>query len=117
MSKPTVLTLDTLDDRREIWHLLHCLHPRRRVEFLSWCCGQVRAINGGTGPVPHGHGGMLRAAIQGDDAQDQRLTTTIYTELGMLASQQRIEMKEAAIMLEQFARRQSGLSAPDAYSR
>ena len=115
--KPTILTLDTLDDRREVWHLLHRLHPRRRVEYLSWCCKQVRGINGGTGPVPHGHGEMVRAAIRGDDAQDQRLTTTIYMELGMLASQQRIEMKDAAIMLEQFARRVAGLSAPDASSR
>jgi len=36
--KQRFLVFDTLDDRREVYHLLKRLPPRRRVEWLERCC-------------------------------------------------------------------------------
>lgn len=36
-----LLVHDNLGDRREVYQLLKRLPPRRRVEWLAWCCQQT----------------------------------------------------------------------------
>ncbi len=43
--------LPEFDERREIGRLLKCLPPKRRLEWLAWCCEQVSAPGVKTGIV------------------------------------------------------------------
>jgi hypothetical protein len=87
------ILLDTLDDRREIWQLLHRLHPARRLEFLQWCC-DLAARSGtraGEPVVSHRMKARLRGAMR-DDREDERLTHEVYTDFWCLVHQ--YEMSE-----------------------
>ena len=99
------LTLDTLDDRREVYHLLHRLPPARRVAFLADCCGRVTAP-GGNRPAAAGFGRLVREAGRCDRG-DERLTVAVYTDLLALAAQWRLDLAAAAVRLERWGRSSS----------
>jgi hypothetical protein len=93
------ILLDTIDDRREIWHLLHRLHPARRLEFLQWCC-DLAARSGtraGEPVVSHRMKARLAGAMR-DDGEDERLTHEVYTDFWCLVHQ--YEMSEQLASLE-----------------
>jgi hypothetical protein len=99
------LTLDTKDDRRELWHLLHRLPPERRVAFLAGWCRVVRARDPrGCGPMPFGMEGMVADARRCDRGDD-RLTNAVYVDLVSLANQWGLDLAEVAADLEAAVRR------------
>lgn len=110
--KPSILTLDTLCDRKEIWSLLHKLSPHRRVEFLDWCCEQVSGP-GKMRPVPSRlrMAETIRMAYRCDKA-DLRLTNECYTDCLMLSSQYKLDLGRAAVELEARVKRPNHSSRP-----
>lgn len=111
MTKPSLLQIDTLDDRREIWHLLHRLRPDRRLAFLDWACSVVVAP-GGVQPVPSRFrmAATIAAAWRDTDA-DERLTDMLYGDVLLLGSQWGIDLTSAALLLEQWVRRPQDYSS------
>lgn len=101
----SLLTLNTLDDRREIWTLLHRLSPSGRVAFLHWACRQV-ADQHGNGPHPMIDRGMIQQAYRCDRADD-RLTTAIFADLWALVGQWNLDPVKAAVELEKWGSRVS----------
>lgn len=97
------LALDTLDDRREIWHLLHRLPPPARVRFVEWACGQVEGVRGNR-PCPMPAGEMIRDARRCGRG-DERLTNSAYMDLLMLACQWGLDMDAIARQLETWVRK------------
>lgn len=96
------LALDTLDDRREIYHLLHRLPPHRRVAFVTHCCGMVSDKRGNR-PVPMMFRGMVRDARRCDRG-DERLTVACYHDLLALVYQWGLDLGKAAITLQVWMR-------------
>jgi hypothetical protein len=95
------LALDTLDDRREVWGLLHRLPPGKRVRFLQWAASQAKSILGGNKPVHTTPKALVEEAVRDyGDGADVRLTTSLYTELGMLYAQWGVDPKGVAEELE-----------------
>lgn len=84
--KPSVLRLDTLDDRREIHRLLDRLPPGRRLAFLQWCCRQV----------PH----PVNVAHRSTGS-----TFEVFFDLWKLGHQYELDMDAAARRLESLVRR------------
>src|SRR3990172_248232 len=74
----SLITLDTLDDRREIWLLLHRLSPRRRVAYLAWCCEQVK---GKLQPVASSRMAATIEDAHRSERADDRLTNEGYGDL------------------------------------
>lgn len=108
--KPTVLVIDTLDDRRELWRLLHRLPPSRRIDFLAWCCSQVSGPNG-NGPTP-GAGLLATAtAARRDDGADRRLTNEIYMDVMVLGHQWSLDMQTTVRRAEEAVKRPDSLPA------
>lgn len=99
----SLITLDTLDDRRELWHLLHRLPPRRRVSFLAWCCGKVRRPDG-NGPVASSRMAETIAGAARCDRFDHRLTNEIYGDVLALSAQWGLDLAAAAAELERRVR-------------
>ena len=100
--------VDTLDDRREVWHLLHRLPPRGRYRFLAWACTRVdSATSKGQCPTPRWltMRPRVRRAEAGDEAEDRRLTTEVYLDLGCLAIQFGLDLGAVAPALEAVVRR------------
>lgn len=98
-----LLVLDTLDDRREIHHLLAKLPPRRRIAFLDWCTRQVKNDKGDT-PHPIFDQRQLELAMRCDRA-DLRLTNEVYSDLWILVGQWRLDPVLMADTLESWVRR------------
>lgn len=102
-----VRSLDTLDDRRELWHLLHRLPPRDRFAFLGWCCRQCFLPNSRIHPQPSWFrmGPRIKSATWGDDVQDNALTNEIYTDIWALVMQYELSVRRTAAALEICVRR------------
>lgn len=113
MSRATVLTLDTLDDRREVWTaLIRGLTPVQRCDFLDWCCELLRA----TSPPSVQHiarhakanrvqmRNMIRLATQGDAVADAVLTNEIYADIAGLCHQWGLDYLTVARELESWAK-------------
>lgn len=110
--KPTALIYDTLDDRREIWSLLHRLHPLRRVRFLRLCCQQVTLPGGSQSPAPsYRMHERIRAALR-DDTADEWLTNEIYGDLFQLAHQWRLDLDTVTRRLEEVVKGKDSLPLP-----
>src|SRR5262245_10076525 len=88
--RPSVLALDTLDDRREVFRLLDRLSPRRRLAYLAWCCRQVR--------TPAGEPVRVAARSNGD-------TFEVFFDWWHLGFQYDLDMDAAARALERQVRR------------
>ena len=103
--KPTLLQIDTLDDRREIWHLLHRLPPDARLAFMDWACSLVVAP-GNTRPVMSRlrMAATIAAAWRDNDA-DEQLTNLLYGDLLVLGSQWGVDLVRCTLALEQWVKR------------
>ncbi|VTT96582.1 unnamed protein product [Gemmataceae bacterium] len=112
MNHPSLLTLDTLDDRRELHTLLARLSPRARVSFLAWCCGQV---TGRVRPVASARMGSTVGAAYRCGRADDRLTNEVYGDLLSLAANYGFDLAAAAAELERRVRGRPA-SAPAASS-
>lgn len=110
---PTLLAIDTLDDRREVWHLLHRLSPRDRVRFLARCC---RRMTDAKGYGPRVSLWRMRGRIDASyrcGKADDGLTNEVYGDLLMLACEPwHLDLLAAAAELEQIARGRLTLSDP-----
>jgi hypothetical protein len=106
---PSVLLTDNLDDRREIFHLLHRLPPRFRVLFVEWCCCQIE----GTRPTVNGLAmrETLHAARKCDVA-NERLTTMCYADMMVLGHQWCLDFGKATLELEQWVKRPESRMVP-----
>lgn len=105
MTSPTLLQLDTRDDRREIWHLLHRLSPKRRAAYLAWCCSRV-AGPGQTRPtVSHRMTETVVMSYRSGE-HDLRLTNEVYTDVLALAAQWGLDLAAAAVELERRVKSQ-----------
>lgn len=105
MSKPNLLVIDTLDDRREIHLLLAKLNPRRRVLFLQWCCSRAH-LAGAPEARPHlslDFAQKIRDAYRCDRGDD-RLTATIYLDLLALGAQYVFDLPAAVVELERWSK-------------
>jgi hypothetical protein len=101
--KPTYFGVDSVDDRREIWHLLHRMPPVKRLRYLYRCCEAVRdGLGNGLFPLP-----SMNSMV--DDAQrcdrgDERLTNAVYVDLLQLAANRNLDLAAVAIDLEGIAK-------------
>lgn len=89
--KPKYLQLDTLDDRREIHHMLEKLPPAKRIAWLSWCCQQVTLPNSTLHP---------RVA-----KKTMGLAIEIYYDAWMMAVSFGLDMDRAAVKLTEMVRK------------
>lgn len=104
----SLLTLDTLDDRRELWHLLHGLSPWSRVAFLErWC---LRVPPPTPAPSVVRMRERIEAARRGCDNADRQLTNEIYYDLLSLATNYGIDLGAVAVDLEAVRRDRARLS-------
>jgi hypothetical protein len=101
--------VDTLDDRRELWHLLHRMHPVRRVRFLEWSC-QTAAGQVGQRPTVS----LFRMQERIREAQrdpsgkaDEILTNEIYGDLIVLAAQWKLDLAAVCVAAEKHVKRPS----------
>ena len=99
----SLFTLDTLDDRREIWALLHRLSPRARVSAVAWACSRVRTPSGRQPVVSSRLAPTVRAAHACDRADD-RLTNELYGDLLALAANWDLDLGAVAVELQRRAR-------------
>lgn len=94
---------DTLDSRREVWHLLHRMHPRRRFAYLNRCCEACKdGLGNGLFPLPSMRQ-MVREAERCDRADD-RLTNAVYADLVQLSANRGLDLLAVALELEQLAK-------------
>lgn len=105
-----VKSLDTLDDRRELWHLLHRLAPPDRFRFLSFCCLHAYLPNSRIHPTASWFRmsrRIVRAQRSGQraDEQDLALTNEIYTDIWALVIQYGLSSRFIAPQLEVAIRR------------
>ena len=111
----SLLTLDTLDDRRELWHLLAKLPPRSRVSFLAWCCKRAKPVLGRL-PVASGRMAPTVEMAGRCDRHDLRLTNEIYSDLLYMAANHDLDLTAAAAELERRVRRPDAAPAPSSAS-
>lgn len=99
----TYLTLDTLDDRREVWRLLHRLPPADRLAVLEACCRSLaRPGRPCPVPVPEMARVMVPEAARCGRADD-RLTNAIYLDLLNVAANFGLDLVAVARDLEAVA--------------
>lgn len=103
MTSPTLLQLDTRDDRRELWSLLHRLSPKRRTAYLDWCCSRVCGPNQTRPVVSHRMTETVVLAYRFGE-YDERLSNEIYTDVLMLAASWNLDLAAAAVELERRVR-------------
>lgn len=104
MGKPSCLVHDNLDDRRELWHLLHRLPPAWRVSFLEWCCKQVAGRYGPVRPRAKVFGPLLDHSRR-DDRADLVTTNEVYLDVYRLGHQYGLDLDAACRRLEAVAKR------------
>lgn len=102
--KPTYLSLDTLDDRRAVWSLIHRLPPARRLRYLERCCLAVSDQHGnGPRPTPEMRTKAVPDALRCERGND-RLTNMIYADLLGMACNLHLDFAAVALDLERIAR-------------
>ncbi len=98
------LLLDNLDDRREVWRLLHRLPPSERIGFLRSCCRRVSNRGRNPTPDPLKYPVLVRDASR-SDRDDERLTSEVYLDFWMLVFDYSLDHVSAARELEASVRR------------
>ena len=104
-----LLRYDTLDDRREVFHLLHRLDPRRRVAFLRWACSRATGRHGRRPEPSPLMAEAVRLAYRCDRG-DERLTNECYADYLALVAQWDLDQAAALAELVRWVR--TGRSAP-----
>lgn len=102
------LSHDNLDDRREIHTLLHYLPPADRIRFLVWVCKRSQELHPGRGIGYIIDRPLLDEAYRSDRGND-RLTTSLYTELLSVVCQWGVPIAEIAVRLVDAVRRRGFL--------
>lgn len=82
-----LLAVDTLDDRREIFHLLHRLPPASRIAFVNRVCKSVVLKGSATHPGVGRSTFALAALAMRNDKANEALTTDLFFDLWHLAMQ------------------------------
>lgn len=103
--KPGILQYDTLDDRREVYHLLSKLPPAQRVGWLDWACRQATLGASGVRPIVQQKTRQLAHQARWDSAADRRLTLEVYFDLWMMSLNYRVDFDVLLRLLERSARR------------
>ena len=115
MTRPTVLALDTLDDRAQVRAALSHLLPTERVDFLDWCLDFARAVvappvrtlfASAVADRPR-MARQVRAATFGDRDADARLTNEIYLDLCTLSHNWGVEFLPLLLEMEVWAKRRT----------
>jgi hypothetical protein len=99
-----LLVLDSRDDRRELHGLLHRLPPKRRLEFLEWCCKQVPPA--AKLPVPAVW--KMRATVEQAyrcEKANEVLSNEIYCDLLQLFNVYHLDAMKTALELTALVRR------------
>lgn len=107
--KPTVLTLDSLDVRRQVFTaVLRGLTPARRLDFLDWCCAFARITT--ASPLLREAKAdrrkmlpLTKAATLGDDVANLRHANECYMDIGTLAHHFGVEWQPVIEELERWA--------------
>lgn len=99
-------SLDTLDDRREIWHLLHRMPPARRLGYLERVCRAVSRPDG-TGPRPVPDMRLLARDAERCGRADERLTNAVYVDVVHVCAAFDLELLLVAADLERVAKGQA----------
>jgi hypothetical protein len=100
MAKSQLLSIDTRDDRLEIWTLLHRLPPADRLLFVGWACAQAPQ---GKGRLPAPVPAMMRVSVdeaRRDDRASQMHTNECYTDLLALLNTFDVDAMKLACELE-----------------
>src|SRR5688572_18686248 len=106
-SQTTVLTVDTLDDRREVHELLRKLSPARRVGFLAWCCKHSKMNRFNEPIVVARKTRELAELARWDSSADNALTVDVYMSCWSLAMQFQLDLDKALAKLVEMVRKPS----------
>lgn len=99
------LFYDTLDDRREIYHLLHRLPPHKRIRFVDQCCHTAKlGRHHSTIRVSHSSR-LLADQARKCDRADQALTMDLYNDLWMLSTHYSFNLDNALSQLVRMVRK------------
>lgn len=104
--KPEYLTLDDVDSRREIWHLLNRLPPQKRLDFLSYACRCVP--KNAKGHLPEPAVWKMRSSVElagRCDKASEVLTNEVYLDLVQLAATWDLDLLATAHELTALVRR------------
>jgi len=82
--KSPLLIVDSLDTRKEVWNLLKRLSPKRRIDFLSWCCQRAKLKKGRSRPFVARRTRELAALARWDSGADERLHHEVWGDLWQL---------------------------------
>jgi hypothetical protein len=102
-AKPSILTFDTLEDRKALWHLLHRLSPRDRVAFLHRACRSVSKPNAPC-PIPEPAWWDEAREAERCDRADEKLTTETFLSLASISAEYGFDLLKAAVALEAMVR-------------
>ena len=108
--KPTVLTLDSLDNRRQAFTaVLRGLTPTQRLDYLDFCCDFARLTN----PLQpmlarvkcdrQKRRPLTEAAERKDEAADLQHANEIYVDVATLAHHWNVEWLPMVLELEHRA--------------
>lgn len=103
--KPGILDHDSLDDRREVYHLLSKLPPAARVAWLEWACKNATLGTSRIRPTVAAKTRQLAAQARWDTAADERLTLEIFFDLFQMSINFRVDFEALLKGLEAQVRR------------
>lgn len=112
MTKPSVLLLDTLDDRREVvTSLLSSLSADARLAYLEWVCKfawrtcpQLRLTVSSCRPDYVAMSSLLRESRKGCITSSYRLSNQVWTDLFHLCHQFGLDYGACLVELESRAK-------------
>ena len=104
----TVLSVDNLDDRREVHELLRKLPPDRRVAWLAWACRQSKLPRFDERPAVARKTLALAEQARWDSSADERLTLECYTDIWFLAMSYELNLDVALAKLVEMVRGKHG---------
>lgn len=110
MVHDSVHTLDTLDDRREVFVLLSHLPPADRFRFVTIATGWASGIGGRVPPslyTDQRDKEAVRAARAGDQNADERITRMCWGFLMTLGNCWNLDLARVVVVLESLGRGQT----------
>lgn len=108
-----LLSIDNLDDRREIIYLLGKLRPAVRWQWLQWVARLAKTASGNAAvavtftAADHFY---LREAVAGIENADTWVTNSAYWNAFQLATQYRLPFEKLVLCLEQLVK---GIVTPE----
>lgn len=103
------IALDTKDDRREIYHLLDRLPPKKRLAFVRWCCRRAFHSHGYSPTKP----GVLQKTIElaelarWDSSASDRLSYDLFFDIVNLNRQWFLDLDAALKRLVEMVRKET----------